>query len=161
MYYAECYINLEERKMAFKKVQGKTKFMWFPVTPSTVLTKGDLVAMNVGSNLLIEATATTNNSIIIGTIRHSIAATDDNYAVARNVEVEVPVDKNVVWSCDEVGTGTAAAADVGTYADITGGGEINVDASTYDVFFITKVVSQTDVRGVLNIGPECLGTIAD
>ena len=135
--------------------------MWFPVTTSTAFTEGDLVAMNVGSNLLIEATATTNNSIIIGVIRHSIADTDALYAVARSVEVEVPVDKNVVWTCDEVGTGTAAAADVGTYADITGGGEINVDASTYDVFFITKVISQTDVRGVLNIGPECLGTIAD
>jgi len=150
-----------KNKMAFRRVKGKTKFVWFPVTTSTALTAGDLVALNVGSNLLIEATATTNNSIIVGVLRHTIAATDADYAVARNVEVEVPVEKNVVWTCNEVGTGTAAAADVGTYADITGGGEINVDASTYDVFFITEYNSQTDVKGIFNIGPECLGTIAD
>lgn len=147
--------------MAFKRVQGKTKFMYFPVTTSTAFSAGDLVAIDVGNNLLIEATATTAGNVIVGVIRHSIAATDADYAVAREVEVEVPVEKNVVWSCSVVGTGTAAAADVGTYADIDGGGEIDVDNSTYDIFFITKVVSQTDVRGILNIGPESLGVAAD
>lgn len=145
----------------FYRKQGKTKYIWLPVTTSTAFEEGDLVAWNVGSNLLIEATSTTNNSIIVGVIRHAIASTDDDYATARNVEVEVPVEKWVIWVCDTVGTGTAAAADVGTYADLDGGGEIDVDASSYDVFHITKVVSQTDVQGVLNIGPECLGTIAD
>lgn len=145
----------------FKVIQGKTKFMWFPVTTSTAFSAGDLVAMNVGSNLLIEATATTAGNTIIGVIRHTIASTDDDYATARSVEVEVPVEKYVVWSCNSVGTGTAAAADVGTYADIDGGGEIDVDNSSYDIFFITKVVSQTDVRGILNIGPESLGVAGD
>jgi len=50
----------------FKRVQGKTKFMWYPVTTSTAFSKGDLVAMNVGSNLLIEATSTTAGNIILG-----------------------------------------------------------------------------------------------
>ena len=145
----------------FKRVQGKTKFMYFPVTTSTAFSAGDLVAINVGHNLLIEATATTAGNVIVGVIRHTIAATDDDYATAREVEVEVPVEKNVIWSCDTVGTGTAAAADVGTYADIDGGGEIDVDNSTYDIFFVTKIVSQTDVRGILNIGPESLGVAGD
>ena len=153
--------------MAFKRVQGKTKYMWFPVTTSTAFTEGDLVAMNVGSNLLIEATATTAGNVIIGVIRHTIASTDDDYATARLVEVEVPVEKWVVWSCDTAGTGTPAAADVGTYADIDGGGEIDVDNSSYDIFFITKVATSStpagaaDVRGVLNIGPESLGVAGD
>ena len=138
----------------FKRVQGKTKFMWYPVKVSTAFSEGDLVALDVGNNQLIEATPTTDKSLIIGVLRHAIASTDDDYATARDVEVEVPVEKNVVWSCDTVGTGTAAAADVGTYADLDGGGEIDVDNSSYDVFFITKVVSQTDVRGILNIGPN-------
>ena len=138
----------------FKVIQGKTKFMWFPVTTSTAFKAGDLVAMNVGSNLLIEATATTAGNLILGVIRHAIASTDDNYATARSVEVEVPVEKNVVWKCDEVGTGTAEAADVGLYCDIDGGGEIDINDSTYDIFFVTKYISQTDVRGVLNIGPD-------
>jgi len=151
----------------FKRVQGKTKFMWYPVTTSTAFSKGDLVAMNVGSNLLIEATSTTAGNIILGVIRHAIASTDADYAVAREVEVEVPVEKNVVWKCDTAGTGTPAAADVGTYADIDGGGEIDVDNSSYDIFFITKVVTSSttagaaDVRGILNIGPESLGVAGD
>jgi|GEM_PF-1326608 len=145
----------------FKRIQGKTKFMWYPVTVSTVFAEGDLVAMDVGTGTIIVATATTPGATILGVIRHAIAATDDNYATARSVEVEVPVEKNVIFSCNEVGTGTAAAADLCTYADIDDGGSIDVDNSTYDIFFITKVVSQTDVRGILNIGPESLGVSAD
>jgi len=151
----------------FKRMQGKTKFMYYPVTTSTAFSKGDLMALNVGSNLLIEATATTAGNLIVGVLTHAIAATDADYAVAREVEVEVPVEKNVVWSCDTAGTGTPAAADVGTYADIDGGGEIDVDNSSYDIFFITKVVKSSttagasDVRGILNIGPESLGVAGD
>ena len=145
----------------FKRIQGKTKFMWYPVTVSTVFAEGDLVAMDVGTGTLIVATATTAGDTIVGVIRHSIAATDDNYADARSVEVEAPVEKNVIFSCNEVGTGTASDADLCTYADIDDGGSIDVDNSTYDIFFITKVVSQTDVRGILNIGPESLGVSAD
>lgn len=145
----------------FRRVQGKTKYLYFPVTTSTAFSEGDLVAMDVGNNLLIEATSTTDGNVIIGVIRHAIASTDDDYADSRMVEVEVPVEKWVIWSCNDVGTGTAAAADVGTYADIDGGGEIDVDNSSYDIFFITSVVSQTDVRGVLNIGPESLGVAGD
>lgn len=144
----------------FIKTQGKTKFMYFPVTTSTALAKGALVAMNVGSNLLIAATATTACNQILGVLRHAIAATDDDYATARSVEVEVPVEKYVVWKCDTAGTGTPAAADVGTYADIDSSVAIDVDNSTYDIFFITKVVTSSttagaaDVRGILNIGPD-------
>ena len=141
----------------FVKKQGKTKFMWYPVTVSTTFSKGGLVCQNVGTGTLIEATATTAGPVILGVLRHAITAADADYAVARSVEVEVPVEKNVIWSCTEVGTGTAAAADLGTFADIDDNLSIDVDNSTYDIFFITAVVSQTDVRGILNIGPECLG----
>jgi len=151
----------------FRLHRGKTKFMWFPVTASTAFSEGDIVYWNVGSNALLEGADGINNSVMVGVIRHAIASTDDDYADTRNVEVEVPVEKWVEWSCDTVGTGTVAAADVGTYADIDGGGEIDVDNSTYDVFYITRVVTSSttagaaEVHGVLNIGPECLGTIGD
>ena len=140
----------------FKVMQGKTKFMWYPVTVSTTFSKGGLVAQNVGTGTIIEATATTAGAVTLGVIRHAITATDDDYADAREVEVEVPVEKNVIWKCNVVGTGTAAT-DLNTYADIDDNLSIDVDNSTYDIFFITAVVSQTDVRGILNIGPECLG----
>lgn len=145
----------------FKRVQGKTKFMYFPMTTSTVAAEGALMVMNVGSNLITPYTAADDNSIAIGVLRHAIAATDDDYATARSVEVEVPVEKWVIWKCNSVGTGTAAAADVGTYADLDDSVSIDVDNSADDIFFITKYISATNVQGVLNIGPECLGTIAD
>ena len=151
----------------FKRIQGKTKFMYYPMTTSTEVDEGDLMALNVGSNLLIEATNTTAGNIMVGVITHTIATTDSDYATAREVEVEVPVEKNVIWSCDTAGTGTPAAADVGTYADIDGGGEVDVDNSSYDIFFITRIaVSSTtagaaDIRGILNIGPESLGVAGD
>jgi len=145
----------------FKKIKGKTKFIYFPMTTSTVAAEGALMVMTVGSNVITPYTAGDDNSITIGVLRHAIAATDADYAVARNVEVEVPVEKWVIWKCTEVGTGTAAAADVGTYADLDDSVSVDVNNSDDDMFFITQVVSQTDVRGVLNIGPECLGTIAD
>jgi len=145
----------------FTRVQGKTKFMWYPMTTSTVAADGALMVMNVGSNIITPYTAGDDNSITLGVLRHAIAATDADYAVARNVEVEVPVEKNVVWKCNSVGTGTAAAADVGTYADLDDSVSIDVDNSADDMFFITQYISQTDVRGIFNIGPECLGTIAD
>lgn len=145
----------------FTRVQGKTKFMWYPMKVSTACAAGDLMCMDGTNNQLIEATATTAGSIIKGVLRHTIAATDDDYATARSVEVEVPVEKYVIWKCNEVGTGTAAAADVDTLADIDNGGAIDVDTSSYDIFQITKVVSQTDVRGILNIGMESLGVAGD
>lgn len=151
----------------FTKVKGKTKYMWYPVTTGTAFSEGDLMALNVGSNVLIEATATTAGNIMVGVLRHTVTSSDADYNTARSVEVEVPVDKNVIWSCDTAGTGTPAAADVGTYADLDGGGEIDVNASSYDIFFITEIVTSSttagaaDVRGILNIGPESLGVAGD
>jgi len=145
----------------FKRVQGETKFMYYPMTVSTAAAEGAVMIMTVGSNIITPYTAGDDNSIVVGVLRHAIAATDADYADARQVEVEVPVEKMVVWKCTEVGTGTASAADVGTYADLDDSVSVDVDNSADDMFFITKVVSQTDVRGVLNMGPECLGTIGD
>jgi len=151
----------------FKKMQGKTKFMYYPVTVSTTFSEGGLVSQDVGTGTLIETTATSAGATCLGVIRHAITASDDNYATARSVEVEVPVEKNVIWKCTTVGTGTAAAADLGTYADIDDNLSIDVDNSTYDIFFITAVVTASatagaaDVRGILNIGPESLGVAGD
>jgi hypothetical protein len=144
----------------FKRVRGKTKFMWLPVTVSTAFSEGDLVAWNTSAGTLIEATSTTAGNLIMGVLRHAIASTDDNYATARTVEVEVPVEKYVEWIAD-VGTGTpSATTDLGIYHDIDGGGEIDVDASSKDIFFATRYVDSTHMIGILNIGPESLG-VAD
>ena len=145
----------------FTLVRGKTKFMWLPVTISTAITINKLVAWNTSAGTLIEATATTAGNIMIGVLRHAIATTDDDYATARTVEVEVPVEKYVEWKAD-VGTGTpSATADLGIYHDIDDGGNIDVDASDYDIFFATRYVDATHMIGILNIGPESLGVAGD
>ena len=136
--------------MAFIKKQGKSKYMWFPVTPSTAITAGSLVAFSSGK--LIAATSTTAGSAIAGVIRHTIAATDTDYASERLVEVEVPVEKNVVWEFPV--TSGLVAADTGLYVDLTDALTVNRGAATYDIVQVTQVISSTLGRGVLNIGAD-------
>ena len=134
--------------MAFKLKQGKTKFMWLPVTTSTALTTGALVAFSSG--LLIAATSTTASHAIVGVIRHTIASTDSDYATSRLVEVEVPVQLNTVWEADV--TSGLVAADIGLYVDLTNSLTINRGGSTYDVAQCIKVISTTKGYFLLNIG---------
>src|SRR3990167_7231905 len=96
--------------MAFRRVQGKTKFMYFPVTVSTALSNGSLVELTSGQVAAADADETT---AILGVLRHAIASTDADYAVAREVEVEVPVEKHVVWEADATAA-TFVLTDIGT-----------------------------------------------
>lgn len=132
----------------FIKKQGKTKLMWLPVTVSTAITKGALVAFSSGT--LIAATSSTACYNIVGVIRHTIAATDADYATARLVEVEVPVEMNTVWEAD-VTTGLVAA-DIGLFQDLTSSTHVNRAASTYDVVQCVKVITTTKGLFLLNIG---------
>ncbi len=134
----------------FIRKQGKTKLMWLPVTTSTALSAGALVTFSSGK--LIAATSTTVGSDIVGVLRHTIAATDADYATARLVEVEVPVEKNVVWTADV--TSGLVAADIGLYQDLTDSLTVNRGASTYDIVQCTKVLSATKGEFLLNIGVD-------
>lgn len=141
--------------MAFIRNKGKTKFMWLPVTVSTALSANSLVAYSSG--YLIAATSTTAPSTIAGVLRHAIASTDSNYATARSVEVEVPVENNVVWKADV--TSGLVAADVGLYCDITNATTVNRAASTYDIVQCVGVESTTKGYFLLNIGLTGSGVI--
>jgi len=139
----------------FIRKQGKTKFLWLPVTVSTTFSEGGIVAWDSG--YLIEATATSAVSTHVGVIRHKIAATDDNYADARMVEVEVPVENNVLWEADV--TATLVVADRGLYCDLTNNLVINRGASTYDAVQIVKYLSTTKAEVILNLGVSGCGVI--
>jgi hypothetical protein len=141
----------------FVRKQGKTKFMWLPVTVSTTFSEGGLVEWSSG--YLIEFTATSAGSNCPGVIRHAITAADADYAVARLVEVEVPVEKNVVWQAPV--TSGLVAADRGLFQDVTDNLTVNRAASTYDVVQCVKVLSTTSGLFVLNIGTESLGVVGD
>jgi len=139
----------------FIRKQGKTKFLWLPVTTSTTFSAGGLVAWSSG--YLIEATSSSAPSTIAGVIRHSIAATDSDYATARLVEVEVPVENNVLWEADV--TATLVVADRGLYCDLTDNLTVNRAASTYDVVQVVKYISTTKADVILNIGVSGCGVI--
>lgn len=134
--------------MAFKRYRGKTKIIFVPVTVSTAFTEGDIVSYSSG--YVIPATSTTAALSHVGVIRKTIAATDDDYATARKVPVEVPVEKNVEWLAPV--TSGLVAADVGLLVDLTDAGTINRGASTYDVAQVREVITSTQGVFVLNLG---------
>jgi len=125
--------------MAFTRHKGKTKTMWLPVTTSTTFTKGDIVSWSSG--LLIKATSSTTALSHAGVIKKTIAATDSDYATARLVPVEVPVEKNVVWLADF--TSGLLTTDIGAEVDLTDVATVNRAASTVDACIIVGYISTT------------------
>lgn len=112
--------------MSFIRYKGKTKFVWMPVTPSTAITAGTLVTFSSGK--LIAATSSTAAVDIAGVLRHTIASTDTDYASDRLVEVEVPLEKNVVYTADV--TSGLVATDIGLEVDLTDGATVNRGATS-------------------------------
>lgn len=136
-----------------RRYQGKTKFMWFPVTVSTVLLEGALMAWSSGQ--LVAATSSSEGYTIAGVLRHAIAATDDDYATARNVEVEAPVELNVVWQVTVDATAALVVTDIGTYMDIGSdntGDDIESGTSTYDTWLCVGFISATEGLFIGNWG---------
>ena len=131
----------------FRRVQGRTKFMWLPVTPSTDFENGALVVWSSGK--LIPATSSTAAADTVGVIHHAITWSDSDYADERLVEVEVPVEKNVVWEGDV--TSGLVAADRGLFQDLTDSVTVNRGASTTDIVQCVKVISSTKGLFILNI----------
>lgn len=129
--------------MAFKRHKGKTKVMYFPVTTSTAFTDGDLVSFATG--LITPATSSTTKHV--GVIRKTIASTDADYATARLVPVEVPVEKYVEWVADV--TSGLVAADIGLYVDLTDARTVDRSASTVDALLCTGVISSTKGKFVI------------
>ena len=133
--------------------KGKTKFMWFPVTASTALLKGALMAWASGQ--LIAATSASEGYTIAGVLRHAIASTDDDYATERLVEVEVPVELNVVWQVTVDATAALVLTDIGTYMDIGSdntGDDIESGTSDYDTWLCVGFISATEGLFVGNWG---------
>src|SRR3990167_13274 len=130
--------------MSVIRHKGKTKFMYFPVTVSTAFSKDSLVSICSAGTLIASVD---NEKNVLGVIRHAIASTDGDYATARSVEVEVPVEKNVIWEVD----GTAAtyvAADVGFEFGISSSLLVDRNDTTNKVFRMTEFVSSSKIRGV-------------
>lgn len=133
--------------MAFKLYKGRTKFEQFPVTTSTALSADSLVEFTSG--LIAAADDNEAAADIRGVLVKAIASTDSDYATARRVAVQVPLDKHCVWEAD--GTGTFAATDIGTEFGISDASTVDKSDTTNDAFLVTEFISATKVRGYLKI----------
>lgn len=132
--------------MAFRVFQGKTKFVYLPVTTSTAFVAGDLVEMTSGLVGLADA----DDTMVTGVIRHTIASTDSDYATARLVEIEVPVERHVIWEANDL-TGTFSASDIGGEYGISDANTLDQTETTAKLFLVTNFISTSLVRGFLKI----------
>ena len=131
--------------MGFKLYKGLTKTEQFPVTTSTAMSQDTIVEFTSG---LINP-ADDNDTVLAGVLVKTIASTDSDYATARKVGVQVPVERHVVWEAD--GTGTFAATDIGGEFGISDSGTVDKSDTTNKVFLVTEFVSASKVRGYLKI----------
>lgn len=125
--------------MSFILKKGRTKFVYLPVTTSTALSAGSLVTASSG--LLVAATSSTAAADIQGVLRHAIASTDSDYATARLVEVQVPLDRHTTWTGSV--TSGLVAADIGTEVDLTDASTVNRGASSIKAVRVVSVNSTT------------------
>lgn len=133
--------------MAISAFRGDFHTEWYPKVVSTAFAMNDLVYLD-GNGYLTPAVDGAN-IVPLGLIQKVVAATDSDYATATLVPVLVG-DKDAEFLCD-VSTGTAAQTDVGEWVDIDDANSVDVNASTYDVFLVTKVISTTQVVAKLAV----------
>lgn len=124
-----------------KPYRGTFHTEWYPKVVSTAFADNDLVYID--SNGYLTPAVDGSNIVALGLIQKTIAATDSDYATATRVPVLVG-DIDAEFVCD-VSTGTAAQTDVGEWIDIDDANSVDVNASTYDVFFVTGVLSSSKV----------------
>jgi hypothetical protein len=125
----------------FTRFAGKTKMGEVILTASVAATDGSILYPdpgNAGQYTIADSTAGGNFVVI----RQTVASTDANYASAKTVAVEIPVEANVEWSF-LVGSGTFTAADVGKYCDLVDEKSLAVDTQSKLVAFITRYISAT------------------
>jgi hypothetical protein len=133
--------------MAFKKVKGKTKIEWLPVTVSTAFAKDSLVEFTSG--YLAPADDNEAAADIRGVLIKAIAATDSDYATARLVPILVPVEKHVVWEADTADT-YVQATHGGVECGIIDASNVDLDDTTYDAFLVISGNGKK-VKGYLKI----------
>lgn len=124
--------------------RGKFVTEWYPKKVSTAFAMNDMVYID--TNGFVDK-ATSTSTPVIGLIQKVVASTDTDYATASLVPVLVPgVDAEFL--CD-VSTGSAATTDIGEFIDIDDENSVNVTASSIDVFFVTSILSATQVTAKL------------
>jgi len=121
--------------------RGSANTAWYKKTASEAFSFNDLVYITSTGYLTKFADAV--DKMPLGLIQKKVSATDTDYASNTLVPVLIG-DVNTEYLCD-VTTGTPAVTTVGTWIDVDDSRNVDVNASTYDIFFVTKVISTTKV----------------
>ena len=123
------------------KADKVTKIVFYQKNASEVFTFNDLVYLDANGRV---ASAVDGALFVpLGLIQIAVASTVSDFADNTRVPVLVPgTDAEFLV---DVGTGTAAQTDVGELIDIDNDLTVDVDASTYDIFYVTAVISSTQV----------------
>ena len=137
------------------RYQGKTKFMWLPWTTGQTVEVDGLVCWASGK--LVPAIAGYPGDRIVGVIHHAITSATDVYTTQGDVEVEVEIEKNVVWLCDVDATAALTNTDMGDYMDMssvsgTTNCAVDTSQSDEDLFYCVGFISATKGLFMLNIG---------
>lgn len=124
-----------------KPYSGNFHLESYPKVASTAFAMNDLVYLDANGFVTpaVDGVALTP----VGLIQNVVTSTDSDYADNSMVNVLVG-DVDAKFLCD-VSTGTAAQEDVGQWVDIDDANSIDVNASTYDIFFVTDFVSSSQV----------------
>ena len=134
--------------MSFIVKKGKTKIIEVPWTTGQTTSKDALVCWSVGYG--IPCTSSTTSGATIGVAVKAVTSATDIYTTQGNLQVRVPVDKNVEWAATV--TATLVVADLGLHCDLTDASTISRASGTLDIVQISKFISTTKWWCKLNIG---------
>jgi hypothetical protein len=131
--------------MNFVRQHSEPNIQPYVKKASTVMNFGD--AVFISSGVIDKAGATTAAKDIIGVVQETIAATDADYATARDIAVDVAEKgDNADWFLALVGTGTPVlATHVGNSYDLTSAGAVDLTGTTYKVVKVQRIIDSTHV----------------
>ena len=136
--------------MAFFPASGEWDVKYFRKVASTAFTANNLVAFetNGGAGDPCEP-ADASDAAIIGIGIKTIASTDSDYADNTRIPILVPRNKAAEMECNDV-DGTLVIADEGLEVDISNAESANRSASSTDVLAVTRFISATKGRFIIN-----------
>lgn len=139
----------------FKRLEGKTKYMYFPGDTALQVRDGSLVSITDSGTVTPIRNDSTDR--VLGVARRNDTVTDSAL-----VPVEVPVENYVQWEIDVDSDAGAADSDRGRYCavDTTGGNSVlagdscgmRVDISDTAIrqIYVVRRISATKIVGVIN-----------
>ena len=134
-----------------KRINDDANILPFKKVASETFSIGDVVTTN-SSGYITKATSTTAPAKLLGQITRDVLATDADYALNSDVNVDVFCDADDVYEAD-VSTGTLVQSMVGSSFDLDDHNSINVNQNSIKAVKIVRVLSTTKARVVFNALP--------